>query len=140
MYYYVVKWPVFSLQRGWAKWPIAPSNFSSLCFSSQQDLVNTNDFGMPQKNTYSRICLARSNIVRRANINSYIVPLSYNCILLELIKIQLQKLVRYLLYTTITFLLVSRSKYVFRVSSQVHMYLISDIYYLIPDWYQRLTR
>jgi hypothetical protein len=31
MYCYVVKWPVFSLQRGSAKWPIAPSNFSSLC-------------------------------------------------------------------------------------------------------------
>ena len=30
MYCYVVKWPVFSLQRGSAKWPIAPSNFSSL--------------------------------------------------------------------------------------------------------------
>ena len=30
MYCYVVKWPVFSLQRGPAKWPIAPSNFSSL--------------------------------------------------------------------------------------------------------------
>ena len=31
MYCYVVKWPVFSLQRGSAKSPIAPSNFSSLC-------------------------------------------------------------------------------------------------------------
>ena len=30
MYCYVVKWPVFSLQRGSAKWAIAPSNFSSL--------------------------------------------------------------------------------------------------------------
>ena len=30
MYCHVVKWPVFSLQRGSAKWPIAPSNFSSL--------------------------------------------------------------------------------------------------------------
>ena len=32
MYCYVVKWPVFSLQRGSGKWPIAPSNFSSLWF------------------------------------------------------------------------------------------------------------
>ena len=31
MYCYVVKQPVFRLQRGSAKWPIAPSNFSSLC-------------------------------------------------------------------------------------------------------------
>ena len=31
MYCYVVKWPVFRLQRGSAKSPIAPSNFSSLC-------------------------------------------------------------------------------------------------------------
>ena len=30
MYCCVVKWPVFSLQEGSAKWPIAPSNFSSL--------------------------------------------------------------------------------------------------------------
>ena len=30
MYCYVVKLPVFSLQRGSAKSPIAPSNFSSL--------------------------------------------------------------------------------------------------------------
>ena len=31
MYCYVVKWPVFRLQRGSAKSPLAPSNFSSLC-------------------------------------------------------------------------------------------------------------
>ena len=30
MYCYVVKWPVFRLQRGSAKPPIAPSNFSPL--------------------------------------------------------------------------------------------------------------
>ena len=40
MYCYVVKWPVFRLQRGSAKSPIAPSNFSPLwpvivCFFSQ---------------------------------------------------------------------------------------------------------
>ena len=38
MYCYVVKWPVFSLQRGSAKSPIAPSNFSSLWPDSQLDL------------------------------------------------------------------------------------------------------
>ena len=31
VYCYVVKWPVFSLQRGSVKWPIPPSNFSPLC-------------------------------------------------------------------------------------------------------------
>ena len=31
MYCYVVKWPVFCLQRGSAKSPLAPSDFSSLC-------------------------------------------------------------------------------------------------------------
>ena len=30
MHCYVVKWPVFRLQRGSAKSPIAPSNFSPL--------------------------------------------------------------------------------------------------------------
>ena len=30
MYCYVVKWPVFRLQRGSAKSPIAPSNFNPL--------------------------------------------------------------------------------------------------------------
>ena len=33
MYCYVVKWPVFRLQRGSAKSPKAPSNFSSLWLS-----------------------------------------------------------------------------------------------------------
>ena len=45
MYCYVVKWPVFSLQRGSAKWPIAPSNFSSLwlisCSESGPNLCKT---------------------------------------------------------------------------------------------------
>ena len=36
---YVLKWPVFSLQRGSAKSPIAPSNFSSLWL-----IVHTWDF------------------------------------------------------------------------------------------------
>ena len=31
MYYYVLKWPVFRLQRGSAKSHLAPSDFSSLC-------------------------------------------------------------------------------------------------------------
>ena len=41
MYCYVVKGPVFRLQRGSAKLPIAPSNFSPLCpsLSKQFDFV-----------------------------------------------------------------------------------------------------
>ena len=37
MYCYVVKLPDFSLQRGSAKSPIAPSNFSSICIRSPWD-------------------------------------------------------------------------------------------------------
>ena len=36
MYCYVVKSPVFRLQRGSAKWPIAPSNFSPLCLNQSR--------------------------------------------------------------------------------------------------------
>ena len=38
MYCYVVKWPVFCLQRGSAKSPIAPSNSSPLCLGQGRSL------------------------------------------------------------------------------------------------------
>ena len=41
MYCYVVKWPVFRLQRGSAKSPIAPSNFSPACINQDMVLLAT---------------------------------------------------------------------------------------------------
>ena len=43
MYFYVVKWPVIRLQRGSAKSPIAPSNFSPLCISLANFFVAFNE-------------------------------------------------------------------------------------------------
>ena len=47
MYCYAVKWPVFRLQSGSAKSPIAPSNFSPLWIIVLYGLAQSADKGKP---------------------------------------------------------------------------------------------